>query len=65
MITCNYRLEYYLDKDTKEYHIDLLHADSGALISHLYAPDKDALNRNLLTIKNIYNVIEEKYQGEL
>lgn len=65
MITCNYKLEYYFDKDTKEYHIDLLHADSGVLISHLYAHDKGDLSRNLDALRSIYNIVSEEDQGEL
>lgn len=60
-----YKIEYYFDVDNNFYHIDLIDKNVDMYVMHLYAKNKDALNRNIEEIKKHYNIIEIENQGEM
>ena len=60
-----YKIEYYLDVDDNLYHIDLIDKNVDMYVMHLYAKNKDALNRNIEELKKHYNIIEIENQGKM
>lgn len=60
-----YKIEYYFDVDDKFFHIDLLDKIVGVCITHLYAKNEDALNRNIEELKKHYNIVEIENQWQM